>query len=98
MIFVNTSLEIALERNAGRDRVLPEKLVTSIWKSVQKNIGKFQGLFRGNMIVVDNSDTVVIKSGVPTFGRVVNRMIKQFVGKPIKSKIAKDWMKSQRGK
>ena len=39
MIFVNTSLEVALERNAARDRVLPEKLVTKIWKDVQKNIG-----------------------------------------------------------
>ena len=30
MIFVNTSLEVALERSAARDRVLPEKLVTKI--------------------------------------------------------------------
>jgi len=98
MIFVNTSLEVALERNAARDRVLPEKLVTKIWKDVQKNIGRFQGLFKGQMIIIDNSDRVVVKSGKPTFGKVVDRMIKQFVSSPIKSKIAKNWMKSQRGK
>lgn len=96
MIFVNTSLEVALERNNARDRVLPEKLVTNIWKDVQKNIGRFQGLFKGQMIVIDNSDRVIVKSGKPTFGKVVDRMIKQFINSPIKSKIAKDWIKTQK--
>ena len=28
----------------------------SSWKDVQKNIGKFQNLFRQNFIIVDNND------------------------------------------
>ena len=42
MIFVNTSLDVALERNAKRPRKLPEPIVVSSWNNVQKNIGKFQ--------------------------------------------------------
>ena len=30
-------------------------MVTKMWKDVQKNIGKFQGLFRNRIIVIDNS-------------------------------------------
>ena len=56
MIFVNTSLDTALERNATRDRKLPDSIVTKSWNDVQKNLGKFSQLFRRNFIVVDNND------------------------------------------
>ena len=46
MIFVNTSLDVALARNEKRPRKLPEKLVVSSWNNVQKNIGKFSQLFK----------------------------------------------------
>ena len=42
MIFVNTSLDVALTRNEKRPRKLPEKLVVKSWNNVQKNIGKFK--------------------------------------------------------
>ena len=45
MVFVNTSLEIALERNEARERVLPVQIVEKMWKDVQDNLGKFQKLF-----------------------------------------------------
>ena len=56
MIFVNTSLDTALERNATRDRKLPDSIVTQSWNDVQKNLGKFSQYFRRNFIVVDNND------------------------------------------
>ena len=56
MIFVNTSLDTALERNATRDRKLPDSIVTKSWNDVQKNLGKFSQYFRRNFIVVDNND------------------------------------------
>ena len=56
MIFVNTSLDTALERNAKRDRKVPESLVIKSWNDVQKNLGKFSQYFRRNFIVVDNND------------------------------------------
>ena len=45
MIFVNTSLETAQERNKMRKRTLAPKAVESMWNEVQNNIGKFQRLF-----------------------------------------------------
>ena len=55
MIFINTTLEVAQERNAKRNRKLPEKLVKKIWTDVQKNMGRFQGLFGNNFKIIDNS-------------------------------------------
>ena len=57
MIFVNTSLDTAIERNNKRDRKLPLDIVKTYWNNVQSNIGKFQRLFgRKNFIVVDNNN------------------------------------------
>ena len=56
MIFVNTDLETAVSRDAKRDRTLGAKNITPMWQAVQKNIGRFQNLFRQNMFIVDNSD------------------------------------------
>ena len=57
MIFVNTSLETALQRNAKRDRTVPRSVATKSWKTVQSNMGKFSQYFRQNFIVVDNNDS-----------------------------------------
>jgi predicted kinase len=55
MIFVNTSLDVALERNAARERTVPEDVAITSWKAVQGNIGKFSSLFRGTFVPVDNN-------------------------------------------
>ena len=56
MIFVNTSLEVALERNAKRDRNVPESVAITSWKNVQANVGKFQRLFGSQgFVFVDNN-------------------------------------------
>jgi predicted kinase len=56
MIFVNTSLEVALERNRNRPRSIPEYIVTDSWNGVQRNIGQFQRIFSPNrMLIVDNN-------------------------------------------
>ena len=57
MIFVNTSLDTALERNKNRPRSVKESIVIKSWKEVQANIGKFSQFFKRNFVVVDNNDT-----------------------------------------
>jgi predicted kinase len=57
MVFVNTSLDTALERNKNRPRSVKESIVIKSWKEVQANIGKFSQLFKRNFVVVDNNDT-----------------------------------------
>ena len=56
MVFVNTSLEVALERNANRPRTLPEYIVQKSWKGVQANMGAFQRIFgTTKMLIIDNN-------------------------------------------
>ena len=51
MIFVNTSVDVALKRNAERSRSVPEPIVVNAWKAVQNNIGRFsQHFIRGHFI------------------------------------------------
>ena len=56
MIYVNTTLAKAQERNQARDRVLKVDLVTRIWTDVNKNLGKLKSLFKENFFLVDNTD------------------------------------------
>ena len=56
MIFVNTSLDVALKRNEERPRSLQKQIVITAWKDVQSNIGVFSNIFRQGFIVVDNND------------------------------------------
>ena len=99
MIFINTSLEVAQQRNAQRDRVLPEKVVEKIWNDVQKNLGRFQGLFKGNFKIIDNSEKRVAKrdpkAGVIIFPKEFYTTVSKFIKSPVKSSIAKRWIKRQ---
>ena len=95
MVFVNTSLEVAQARNKVRARRLPPKLLASSWKQVQENIGKFNGLFKTNFMVVDNSDTLDEKSAIKKFTMLIKKGIGAFIKKPIKNPIGKKWIKNQ---
>lgn len=89
MVFVNTSLEIALERNAARDRTLPAEIVKKYWQSCQNNLGKFQGAFgASNMLIIDNSE-------YKDFSKKVQRAANTFVNKPIQNHVAKSWIKKE---
>ena len=89
MIFVNTSLDVALQRNAERARKLAEPLVVQSWNDVQKNIGKFQNLFRQNFIIVDNND-----ANEPPHIEVFKR-VKQLANKKVQNGIAKRWIANE---
>ena len=60
MIFVNTSIDTALERNIERGReggrTLPKALTIQLWKEVQANMGRYSQFFKRNFVVVDNND------------------------------------------
>ena len=92
MIFVNTDLETALERNRMRPRSLADDLVTKMWKDVQKNIGKFQGLFRNRMIVIDNSKGSDIEASTLE----AYKDIKTWAAKAPENSIAVKWIKGQK--
>ena len=85
MVFVNTSLEVAIKRNAERSRSLPESLVREIWSKCQENMGKFQGMFGNNFIIVDNTEYHPISKSV-------QKQVDAFLRKPIQNPIGKKWI------
>ena len=92
LIFVNTSLDVALERNAKRSRSVPESVVIKSWKSVQVNIGKFNNHFKQNLIIVDNNkaDEDIIKQ--------VYKRIQGLLKKKVKNTRAKSWIEMELAK
>ena len=95
MVFVNTSLKVAKQRNQERERRLPEKILVQSWKDVQNNLGKFQGLFSGNFAVVDNSKFLSEKQAQSKFGMIVKKYISKFIKRPVKNPKGKKWVKKQ---
>ena len=56
MVFVNTTLEVALDRNRNRPRKLPDAIVIQSHKQIQKNMGRLQRVFgHRNFLIVDNN-------------------------------------------
>ena len=95
MVFVNTSLEVALERNSKRERSVPEYITKKSWTQVQSNIGKFQNLFgMSNMVIVDNNKsdneltTIVMNK--------VSKSVRRLLSNKIQSYTAKRWMATER--
>jgi predicted kinase len=92
MLFINTSLPVALKRNSQRERVLPEKIVKKSWHAVQDNLGKFQTLFGNNFNILDNSE-------IGNFSKMHNDKIKavnKIVKAPIKNPIGKQWIENEK--
>ena len=94
MVFVNTSLDVALERNKKRPRSIPEYIVTKSWEGVQANIGSFQRVFSPNkMLIVDNN-----RSEKELVSNVLNQASK-FIRSRLQTKpengIALSWIKKE---
>jgi len=90
MVFVNTSLEVALERNQMRERKLDDSMVEKMWKEVQDNLGKFQKLFGASrMLIVDNS-----AFGGDVLQQVEKQIAKQ-IRKPIQNPLGRRWIEEQ---
>jgi cytidylate kinase len=90
MIFVNTSLDVALARNAKRDRKVPRDITIKSHKQIQANMGYLQRIFgMKNFVVIDNNefnDDILEKS---------YKMIRKIVKKPIQNYTAKMWLKQE---
>jgi len=91
MIFVNTSLDVAQQRNKERDRILPPKMVKQIWDDTQQNVGKYQQIFGANkFFIVDNSGGLEDPTRSKNFDKVYNNTQK-FLNSPVSSK-AQQWI------
>ena len=90
MVFVNTSLEIAQERNQMRERKLDNKMVEKMWKEVQNNLGHFQKLFGSDkMLIVDNSEF-----GGDVLSQI-EKQVSHHLNTPVENPLGKLWIKEQ---
>jgi len=89
LIFVNVALDVALARNAKRSRKVPEEVATKSWNDVQKNIGKFQSMFKQNLKIIDNNDAT--QDELDLAWKEVMKLLK----KPLKNPIATAWIKDE---
>ena len=90
MLFVNTSLDVAQQRNTMRARTLEPTEVEEMWKAVQQNMGKFQQYFtRQNFILVDNNS--------PSQDVLSDLFVQmeKIVKEPVTHRAALAWIKSQ---
>jgi cytidylate kinase len=98
MIFVNTNLQVAQERNAARARTLPMDMVQQMWQKVQENIMKFQQVFGArDFHVVDNSGGLEDPERKENFDNVY-KSIRAFINSPPSSHIAKKWLDAEKSK
>ncbi len=83
MLFVNTSLRTALQRNLSRDRKVPVDIVTNSHKLVQSNKGKIADAFLPNYVEIQNDQELDIID--------TSKRIEKFINAPVSAK-AKDWI------
>jgi len=86
MIFVNTSLDVALQNNAGRTRRLKDEVVRATWDEVQLVKDGLANLFPGRFVEIINNragEDVFRKSFVE-IGKLIKR--------PPSSPLAKAWI------
>ena len=97
MIFINTSLDVALIRNAERPRSVPKPIVVNAHKQVQGNIGVFSQHFSGGrFIAIDNNDPLdkMERDIFPKIWKIVRGLAQKKVINPR----AKNWMSMELSK
>ena len=96
MVAVNTSLDVAKERNKDRVRALPEDVLIKSWSDVQDNLGVFQTLFGATKFkIIDNSKFLKPKQAQTKFAKIMGDGVNTFVSKSVKNPIGKQWIKNQ---
>lgn len=108
MVFVDTSLEVAQQRNLDRPRVLSSDVVASLWKETQGHISKYKSLFGGSFEIVNNTsyeghdyayknpNTKKITTVKRPLTPQIRKATQKFMMKPLQNKVGKAWIKAAR--
>lgn len=83
MVFVNTSLRTALQRNLLRHRKVPTDVVMQSHKQVQTNSNLLADVFSSNYVEIDNNEN-------PNLNEPLKR-IDKFISAPVTAQ-ARDWI------
>ena len=88
MIYVDTDLETALERNRKRDRSLPDDKVEMMWNMTQASKKFYQRIFGETLYVINNSDGANYQVQV----QAVYKRMAEWTKKPPRMPQAKAWI------
>ena len=91
MIFVNTTLEVAKERNQKRARTLPEDGpdgLIAMWQACQDNLEYYQQLFGKNFALVNNN-----VYGPPP--GEIKADVERFIESPVENPKGQEWIESE---
>ena len=83
MVFVNTSLRTALQRNLMRDRKVPSEIVMKSHEQVQANKEQLADVFAPYYVEINNDEN-------PNFNEPLKR-VEKFIDAPV-TPMAKDWI------
>jgi predicted kinase len=89
MIFVDTNLQTALDRNQMRPRSLPDDEVTKMWNNVQKNKDAFVRTFGQKDIEIVNNST---GQDIDKITTGVYKKISAWTKSPVNNAKAKEWI------
>ena len=96
MIYVNTSLEVAQQRNRQRERSLTPAAVEEMWNYVQQNLMQFQQMFgAGRFHIIDNSGGLEDIDRQKNFDKVYVET-QRFLNTPPKNRKALAWIQKQK--
>lgn len=110
MVFVNTSLEVALKRNAARARNVPDAVMREAHANVQKAIPKFRRMFGSHtlitresyksmkvpgMVEVDNSESVSPQEIKSKLSPLLWKVAKTILEAPLQNPIGYEWLEQE---
>ena len=96
MLFVNTSEEVAQQRNMQRERSIPPTMVRKMWNEVQQNLMKFQQIFGADRFyIIDNSGGLEDLDRKENFDKVYNNT-QRFLNTPPSKRAATRWIQQQK--
>lgn len=85
MLFVDTALPIAIDRDKKRARSLGPKKVTELWEQVQQNKDSLAELFSPNFDIINNDEF-----GPPP--KEIASAINNFVTEPVQNPLGQAWI------
>jgi hypothetical protein len=91
MIFVDTSLEVAKQRNQKRARTLPEEGpdgLIAMWEACQVNLEYYKQLFGKNFALVNNN-----VYGPPP--KEIQAAVEAFADSPVENPLGQEWIESE---
>lgn len=84
-VFVNTEVNVALDRNETRKRKVDPEFLKGVHADLKLKMGDLQRLFKGNLLIVDNTDPEAVDFEYNA------KVLNQFLNSPPTKQAAKKW-------